>query len=85
MGEVTCALDDDQTAPGWVDECYPPHGRCGFCNSPDARHRVLDAVASRLAAGEPARSVADDYDLPLRFGGRFFRDLALPMKENSDV
>lgn len=73
------ALDHDTTAPPWVDDHLPYVGHCGTCGSPDSRHRVLDAIASRLAAGENARSVADDYGYPTRFIGRIARDLAHPM------
>jgi hypothetical protein len=65
----------DQTVPPWVDATMPPHGPCAFCGGPDARHRVLDAIASRIAAGESARSVADDYGYPIRFVGRVAREL----------
>ena len=34
---------------------------CVFCGHPDARHRVTDAIASRIAAGEDTTAVLHDH------------------------
>lgn len=60
--------------PTWVDEHMPPQGPCLLCGGSDARHRVLDAVADRVHAGDSAREIADDYGLPVRFVGRIARE-----------
>jgi len=46
-----------------LDGHFTRTGQCGMCGVPglDARHRVVDAMASRMAAGEPAPEVAEDY------------------------
>jgi hypothetical protein len=64
------APETDPPVPSWVDVHLPPCGPCGLCGGPDARHRVLDAIASRLAAGEEVASVADDYGYPAEFINR---------------
>lgn len=50
-----------------LDEFFPKVGPCGICGTPglDQRHRVVDAIADRLAAGEWSHEVAEDYGLPL--------------------
>jgi hypothetical protein len=42
---------------------FPPVGPCGICGVPGLpqRHRVVDAIAGRLAAGENPGGVAEDY------------------------
>jgi hypothetical protein len=45
---------------------FGPTSPCGICGSGlPQRHRVVDAIAGRLAAGESEEEVAADYDLPL--------------------
>jgi hypothetical protein len=68
-------LDRTDLAPAWVDAEIRPCGSCAFCGWRDARHRVLDAIVSRLSAGESVRNVADDYGYPMRFVGRIAREL----------
>lgn len=49
-----------------LDQWFPRLGPCGICGRPglDQRHRVIDAMAGRMAAGESVEDVADDYDHP---------------------
>ena len=50
--------------PDWLEQELPPHGPCGLCGDPDARHRVLDAIHDRVVAGgDGEEEVARDYDL----------------------
>ena len=46
-----------------LDIIGPFRGRCGICGHADARHRVLDAIRDRCAAGEAVKSLAHDYGL----------------------
>jgi hypothetical protein len=50
-----------------LDAFFPRLGPCGLCGTPglDQRHRVIDAMAGRMAAGESVEDVADDYDEPV--------------------
>jgi uncharacterized protein (DUF433 family) len=50
-----------------LDAYFPRLGPCGLCGTPDLdqRHRVVDAIAGRLAAGEDPVEVAADYGLAL--------------------
>lgn len=41
----------------------PPAGPCAFCGLPDRRHRLLEAVAENLRAGDDPAAVADEYDV----------------------
>ena len=43
-----------------------PVARCGLCGTPGLpqRHRIVDAIAGRLAAGESRHDIAADYGLP---------------------
>jgi len=51
---------------GLLDVWFPCTGRCPFCDdSLGARHRTIDTIASRVAAGDPPHRVAADYDLPI--------------------
>jgi len=34
---------------------------CAFCGHPDARHRTIDAIEERIASGERALDVFNDY------------------------
>lgn len=49
-----------------LDEYFPRLGQCGLCNVPglDQRHRVIDAIAGALAAGEGPGELAEDYGVP---------------------
>ena len=49
-----------------LDVFFPRLGPCGLCGTPglDQRHRVIDAMAGRMAAGESVADVAGDYDEP---------------------
>ena len=44
-----------------TDVRYIGLGRCGFCGYEDAGHRVWDAVAGRLRAGEALEDVCRDF------------------------
>lgn len=46
-----------------LDEHFPRRGACGICSVPglDQRHRVIDAIADALTAGEDAEELAGDY------------------------
>ena len=52
------------SATASLDAVLPPRGPCGLCGHPDARHRICDAVAERLRAGDTVADIATDYDLP---------------------
>lgn len=39
---------------------------CAFCGFPDSRHRVVDAIRERQAAGEPLEEVLHDYGWSLQ-------------------
>lgn len=45
-----------------IDRYFPPLGQCLICNTPglDQRHRVIDAIADAVAAGEGEEDVAAD-------------------------
>ena len=49
--------------PCCLDALGPYRGPCGICGGPDARHRLADAIADRLRAGESAEAVALDYEV----------------------
>jgi hypothetical protein len=46
-----------------LDAFFPPLGPCGICSTPglDQRHRVVDAIAERLAAEEDPEDTAGEY------------------------
>lgn len=46
-----------------IDEEMPHYGPCGICGGSDARHRVLDAVAERVRAGDTPFLIAEDFGL----------------------
>jgi hypothetical protein len=50
-----------------LDTVMVPGGPCGICGTPGLtrRHRVIDAMAERMAAGELPGEVAEDYGVPL--------------------
>lgn len=43
--------------------CGPAAGPCAFCGLPDRRHRLLEAVAGSVRAGDSILFVANEYDL----------------------
>ena len=47
-----------------LDEWFPRLGPCGLCGTPglDQRHRVIDAIAGQLGAGEDPEVVAVEMD-----------------------
>jgi hypothetical protein len=44
-----------------LDALFPKVGPCGFCGLFDQRHRVIDAMAGMLAAGEDPEVVAEEF------------------------
>lgn len=48
-----------------LDAYFPPLGKCQVCGMGDARHRTVDAVASRVRAGDPVDEVAEDFGVPI--------------------
>lgn len=60
--------------PDWVSETMPYRGACGLCGGPDARHRVLDAIADAVRAGEDPETVAEDHAFPVSFVERVSRE-----------
>lgn len=49
-----------------LDAFFPPIGPCGLCGTPglDQRHRVVDAIAGMLEAGEDPEAAAEEYEVP---------------------
>jgi hypothetical protein len=56
-------LSHRDAALALISEELPYRGPCGICGAIDARHRLIDAVTGRLAAGESVYEVAWDYGL----------------------
>jgi hypothetical protein len=48
-----------------LGEFFPHRGPCGFCGFPEARHRVIDAIAGMLEAGEDPDVVAEEHGASL--------------------
>lgn len=50
-----------------LDEHFPNSDQCGLCGDTDLgqRHRVIDAIAGQIRAGEHPDVVADDYGADL--------------------
>jgi hypothetical protein len=46
-----------------IDAEIPFTGPCAFCDHPDSRHRLWDAIQDRAKAGETILELAADYDL----------------------
>lgn len=44
--------------PPELDAFLKPRGPCGFCATPDARHRLVDAISEQVRAGDWIREVA---------------------------
>ena len=53
-----------RSIPPVVEKHFPPQGVCLLCGFGDKRHRMFDAIADRIRAGESERSVIVDYRLP---------------------
>ena len=53
--------------PEPVDHWFPRRGPCGICGTPgaDQRHRVIEAIADAVNAGDGEQDVADDYGVPV--------------------
>jgi hypothetical protein len=49
-----------------IDRYFKPRGRCGVCGGPDARHRIIDAIAEQLAAGMYPEDIATELAVPLK-------------------
>ena len=64
--------------PKWIDAEMPFRGPCGFCGSPDARHRVTDAIWGAIKAGDPVKGVAYDYVVSEAFAERLGRRKTCP-------
>lgn len=64
--------------PAWIDEHLPPAGPCGICGGPDKRHRMIDAIVEREAAGDSILFIAEDYDLPVEFVRRIVTERPQP-------
>jgi uncharacterized protein (DUF433 family) len=64
-GRVKLALVLAAHADPALDAFFPPLGPCGICGTPglNQRHRVVDAIAGRLEAGEDPDEVAEDYGI----------------------
>lgn len=56
-----------QQAAATLDEHLPLLGPCLICSVPgeDQSHRVIDAIADRVAAMEDERTIAEDYGIPV--------------------
>ncbi len=54
--------------PAEFDAHYPLRGPCGICGCPglDGRHRLLDAIRDRHAAGDSVEDLARDYGRPAK-------------------
>ncbi|MDQ4123592.1 MAG: hypothetical protein M3209_19310 [Acidobacteriota bacterium] len=46
-----------------LDTFFPLKGTCFHCGR-DLRHKTLDAINERFAAGEPISSLASDFNVP---------------------
>jgi hypothetical protein len=62
--------------PAWLDAELPPAGPCLVCGGPDKRHRVIDAIVGRHAAGETIEALAQDYDLSEAFVARVVKEFS---------
>ena len=53
--------------PDPIDQWLPRRGQCQLCGVPgaDQRHRVIEAIADMVNAGEDEEAVAADYDVPV--------------------
>lgn len=84
MAAVSKATPDRQTVAvrakrraelsALIDAEMPFAGPCGICGGPDKRHRVLDAVADCVRAGDSVASVAEAYGLSAGLVSRLAED-----------
>ena len=53
--------------PEPVDRWFKRLGPCGVCGTPgaDQRHRVIEAIAGAVNAGDGEEDVAADYNVPV--------------------
>jgi hypothetical protein len=53
--------------PDPIDQWFPPRGQCRICGVPgaDQRHRVIEAIADAVNAGDGEEDVAADYNVPV--------------------
>ena len=53
--------------PEPVDRWFKRLGQCGICGvrGADQRHRIIEAIAGRVDAGEDEAQVAWDYGVPV--------------------
>ena len=53
--------------PDPIDRWFPRRGQCQLCGVPgaDQRHRVIEAIADAVNAGEGEEDLAFDYDVPI--------------------
>ena len=49
------------------NQWFPKRGQCQLCGVPgaDQRHRVIEAIADMVNAGDGEEDVARDYDVPV--------------------
>lgn len=61
-------MTDPDVSVDPLDEHFPRRGPCLLCGVPgeDARHRVIDAIAERVRAGDAEEMVADDYGVTVQ-------------------
>jgi len=52
--------------PDPIDQWFPRRGQCQICGTPgaDQRHRVIEAIAGAVSAGDGEQDVAADYGVP---------------------
>lgn len=61
---LAVAAHSDPVLDAWPQ--FGPVTACGLCGSGlPQRHRIVDAMADRMGAGESAEEVAEDYGVPL--------------------
>ena len=50
-----------------VDEYFPDSGPCALCGDTTlgARHRMIDAIAELVKAGDSPEFIADSYGIPV--------------------
>ena len=60
----------------WIDNYLVPVGPCALCCGGDARHRVIDAIVSRVRAGEDVHAVALDYGVEDAFVERLWKEIS---------
>ena len=53
--------------PDLIDQWFPKRGQCQLCGVPgaDQHHRVIEAVAGAVNAGDGEEDVAADYNVPV--------------------